>query len=111
MAGLAALREEAARANRILANEGVLDAFGHVSMRHPAIRNAICCRARARRNWSSPATCWNTISIPSRCAPTNERLYSERVIHGEIYKARPDVTRSCTIMRRRSCRSASPARN
>ena len=35
MAGLAALREEVARANRILANEGVLDAFGHVSIRHP----------------------------------------------------------------------------
>ena len=28
-------REKLARANRIIANEGVLDAFGHVSMRHP----------------------------------------------------------------------------
>src|SRR6187399_332756 len=28
-------RNVLARANRIIANEGVLDAFGHVSMRHP----------------------------------------------------------------------------
>ena len=41
--------EELALANRILANEGVLDAFGHVSVRHPAIRVAISCRARVLR--------------------------------------------------------------
>ena len=29
-------RYEVALANRMLANEGVLDAFGHVSLRHPA---------------------------------------------------------------------------
>ena len=28
-------RELVARANRMIANEGVLDAFGHVTMRHP----------------------------------------------------------------------------
>ena len=28
-------REQLARANRMIANEGVLDAFGHVSIRHP----------------------------------------------------------------------------
>ena len=33
---LAALRDELSLANRILANEGVLDAFGHVSVRHPS---------------------------------------------------------------------------
>ena len=32
---LAEARQELATANRILANEGVLDAFGHISMRHP----------------------------------------------------------------------------
>ena len=29
-------RDLLARANRMIANEGVLDAFGHVTMRHPA---------------------------------------------------------------------------
>src|SRR6266545_1078217 len=33
---LAEARYELAVANRILGHEGVLDAFGHVSMRHPA---------------------------------------------------------------------------
>jgi hypothetical protein len=33
--GLAELRLELAIANRILAHEGVLDAFGHVTARHP----------------------------------------------------------------------------
>ena len=28
-----------ARANRMIANEGVLDAFGHVTMRHPTDPN------------------------------------------------------------------------
>ena len=28
-------RRELALANRIVANEGIIDAFGHVSMRHP----------------------------------------------------------------------------
>ena len=32
-------RYELALASRVLANEGVLDAFGHVSVRHPADQN------------------------------------------------------------------------
>jgi hypothetical protein len=36
---LAEARQELSTANRILANEGVVDAFGHVSMRHPADLN------------------------------------------------------------------------
>jgi hypothetical protein len=31
-----AVREDPAVANRILVDQGVLDAFGHVSVRHPA---------------------------------------------------------------------------
>jgi hypothetical protein len=34
-ADLADVRYQVALANRMLANEGVLDAFGHVSLRHP----------------------------------------------------------------------------
>jgi hypothetical protein len=33
-------RELLARANRIIANEGVLGVFGHNTMRHPTIRGA-----------------------------------------------------------------------
>ena len=35
MQGLDEARNKLALANRILAHEGVLDGFGHVSMRHP----------------------------------------------------------------------------
>ncbi len=38
---LAEAREILARANRMIANEGVLDAFGHVTMRTRPIRGAI----------------------------------------------------------------------
>ena len=36
MPDLSDVRYQVALANRMLANEGVLDAFGHVSLRHPA---------------------------------------------------------------------------
>src|ERR1043165_4630167 len=36
---LAALREELSLANRILAHEGIVDAFGHISVRHPGDPN------------------------------------------------------------------------
>ncbi len=44
------LRYELALANRIIAHEGVLDGFGHVSVRHPTIRAAIFWRGRAAPN-------------------------------------------------------------
>jgi HCOMODA/2-hydroxy-3-carboxy-muconic semialdehyde decarboxylase len=36
---LAALPEELSLANRILAHEGIVDAFGHISVRHPTDLN------------------------------------------------------------------------
>ena len=48
-------REQLARANRMIANEGVLDAFGHVTMRHPTDpERYLMSRYRAARNWSQP---------------------------------------------------------
>jgi HCOMODA/2-hydroxy-3-carboxy-muconic semialdehyde decarboxylase len=76
---------------RIMANEGVLDAFGHVSVRHPHDPNRYFIpRHRAPELAEvSDLVELNLDSEPVR--PTQFRLYSERVIHGEIYKARPDV--------------------
>ena len=76
---------------RILANEEVLDAFGHVSVRHPRNpRHYFISRHRAPELAEvSDLIEMNLDSEPVR--PTDIRLYSERVIHGEIYKARPDV--------------------
>ena len=83
--------EELCVANRILSHEGVLDAFGHVSVRHPTDPNRYLL-ARSR----SPLLIepddvleYDLDSEPVK--RTSVRLYSERVIHGCIYQARPDV--------------------
>ena len=78
-------------ANRILANEGVVDAFGHVSVRDP--RNPeryVMSYAR------SPALVEyaDLMEFELDGTPLNargRRPYGERMIHGAIYEARPDV--------------------
>jgi len=76
---------------RIMANEEVLDAFGHVSVRHPHDpKRYFISRHRAPELVElSDLIEMDLDSKPVR--PTEARLYSERVIHGEIYKVRPDV--------------------
>jgi ribulose-5-phosphate 4-epimerase/fuculose-1-phosphate aldolase len=82
-------------ATHILANENVLDAFGHVSVRHPRDkRRYLLSRHRAPELTEiSDIVEFDLDSKPVR--PTQSKLYSERVIHGEIYKARPDVNAVC----------------
>lgn len=89
------LFEELARANRILANEGIADAFGHVSMRHPDQPGRyFLSRALAPDLVQASDILEYTLeSEPAK--PTAHRHYIERVIHGEIYKARPDVMAVC----------------
>ena len=86
---------ELAMANRIVANEGVLDAFGHVSMRHPDNpKRYFLSRSRAPELVEpSDLIEYDLDSRPVRDAGATQ--YSERVIHGEIYKARPDVMSVC----------------
>ncbi len=91
----AELRHELAVANRILAHEGVLDAFGHVSVRHPDNPGRyLLSRSRA----PELVTPDDIVEYTLDSAPvggTDKPQYSERVIHGEIYKARPDVMAVC----------------
>jgi ribulose-5-phosphate 4-epimerase/fuculose-1-phosphate aldolase len=86
---------ELALANRIVANEGVLDAFGHISMRHPDDPNRYwLSRSRA----PELVTADDLIEYGLESRPLREpgvAQYSERVLHGEIYKARPDVMSVC----------------
>ena len=88
-------RRELALANRMVANEGVIDAFGHVSMRHPNNPNRyLLSRSRA----PELVTPEDFIEYDLDSAPVREPgvgQYSERVIHGEIYKARPEVNSVC----------------
>ena len=77
--------------NRILADQGVLDGYGHVSIRHPRRPDRYSLSRSRRRRSSPPRTSWNSTSIPIRSISSGRLMYIERYIHGEIYKARPDV--------------------
>jgi HCOMODA/2-hydroxy-3-carboxy-muconic semialdehyde decarboxylase len=92
---LAEARAELALANRMVANEGIIDAFGHVSMRHPDDPGRyLISRSRA----PELVTADDLIEYDLDSRPVREPgvgQYSERVIHGEIYKARPEVMSVC----------------
>jgi ribulose-5-phosphate 4-epimerase/fuculose-1-phosphate aldolase len=91
----APLRHELAVANRILAQEGVIDAFGHVSVRHPGDAGRYFL-ARARSpELVSPRDIFEFDLDSQPVEPVTVPLYAERVIHGEIFKARPDVMAIC----------------
>lgn len=91
-------REEDARrsrdlvtANRILADQGILDAFGHVS-----VRSARDPGRYLMSKSSAPALVAreDIMEFDLDSKPIDQRgrkIYAERCIHGEIYRARPDV--------------------
>jgi HCOMODA/2-hydroxy-3-carboxy-muconic semialdehyde decarboxylase len=92
---LADIRYELAVANRILGHEGVLDAFGHVSVRHPGDPGRYLLPRSRSPELIEPADILEFTLDSAPVAPPSVQLYSERVIHGEIYKARPDVMAVC----------------
>lgn len=78
-------------ANRILAREDVVDAFGHVSIRHPDNpERYFLSRSRSPGIVSRDDLMEYTLDnepIDQRDRP----MYAERPIHGAVYEARPDV--------------------
>ena len=92
---LAELRRELSTAYRIVANEGILDAFGHISVRHPSNpKRYFLSRSRAPA-LVEPDDILEYDLDSNPIVPPVTRPYSERVIHGEIFKARPDVNAVC----------------
>jgi HCOMODA/2-hydroxy-3-carboxy-muconic semialdehyde decarboxylase len=85
------IKTDTALGNRILAHEGVLDAFGHVSMRHPTNPNRYFLSRSRAPELVEPGDILEYDLDSNPVKKTDLRLYAERVIHGEIYKARPDV--------------------
>ena len=86
------LLRDLAIANRILAHEGVVDAFGHVSVRHPG---------RPDRFFMSRSRAPELVSVDdlmefaldgTAIDGRGRTPYSERFIHGAIYEKRSDVT-------------------
>lgn len=91
MTDLDTLRNEIVTANRILANEGIVDAFGHVSARHPADPSRYLL-ARARSPELIEAGDIEEYALDGTpLSPDARKPYLERFIHGAIYEARPDV--------------------
>jgi ribulose-5-phosphate 4-epimerase/fuculose-1-phosphate aldolase len=92
---LSDVRYQVALANRMLGNEGVLDAFGHVSVRHPTDPGRyLLSRSRSPAVIEADDILEFTLDSDPVGKPT-VALYAERVIHGCIYQARPDVTAVC----------------
>jgi HCOMODA/2-hydroxy-3-carboxy-muconic semialdehyde decarboxylase len=87
----AAAVDELVLANRILNDRGVLDAYGHVSIRHPTDPNRYL---MARAIAPGLVTADDIMEFDLDSNPVDRRgraLFIERFIHGEVYKARPDV--------------------
>jgi HCOMODA/2-hydroxy-3-carboxy-muconic semialdehyde decarboxylase len=79
-------------ANRILAHNNVLDAYGHVSMRHPARddRFFLACSISPAIAKVEDIIEFHLDGTP--VDPTERRaLYVERFIHSGVYEKRPDV--------------------
>jgi HCOMODA/2-hydroxy-3-carboxy-muconic semialdehyde decarboxylase len=92
---ITALRHELAVANRVLANEGIIDAFGHISARNPEDPNRYFISRHRAAELVEPSDILEMTLDSEPVVLTGLRLYSEMVIHGEIYKARPDVNSVC----------------
>jgi HCOMODA/2-hydroxy-3-carboxy-muconic semialdehyde decarboxylase len=79
-------------ANRILAKEDVVDAYGHVSVRHPDDpRHFLIAHSVA----PELVTAEDIVELDLDGQPARDEkrpLYLERFIHAAIFEARPDVT-------------------
>jgi ribulose-5-phosphate 4-epimerase/fuculose-1-phosphate aldolase len=85
--------QDLVHANRILAHEEVLDAFGHVSIRDTEAGYHI---SRSRSPELVALEDLQHYDAESRIIGSDTRGgYMERIIHGAIYKARPDVRAVC----------------
>ena len=86
-----AVLEDLAAASRILVDQGVFDAAGHVSMRHPENhKHFLMSRSLAPQL----VTADDIMAFDLDCVaiePKGRNGFIERFLHGEIYKKRADV--------------------
>ena len=86
-----ALLEDLVIANHVLASHGVLDAFGHVSIRHPGNPDRFL-MSRSLAPALVAAADILEYDLDGNAVDARGRTgFLERFIHAEIYKARPDV--------------------
>jgi HCOMODA/2-hydroxy-3-carboxy-muconic semialdehyde decarboxylase len=83
--------EDLAAASRILVDQGVFDAAGHVSMRHPGhAERFLMSRSLAPALVTADDIIELTLDCDV-CDARGRRPFIERFLHGAIYRARPDV--------------------
>src|SRR5213079_3451199 len=88
---LDATLDELVIANRILAFENVVDAYGHVSIRHPG-NPARYILSRSLAPELVQRSDLMEFELDGAPVGSDKRTpYLERMIHGAIYEARPDV--------------------
>ena len=78
-------------ANHVLALENVLDAYGHVSVRHPDKPDAFLLSRSRSPEILTEDDIFTHDFAGNVAGVADEELYRERFIHGAIYEARPDV--------------------
>ncbi len=78
-------------ANHILSNEGVLDAFGHVSARHPTATDRFVISHTRAPELVEPDDLQLLDLHGARVAGGERRSYEEVAIHAAVYRYRSDV--------------------
>jgi HCOMODA/2-hydroxy-3-carboxy-muconic semialdehyde decarboxylase len=87
----AELIADLAAASRILAERGVVDGFGHVSMRHPDAPDRYLMARAVAPALVVPDDIIEYDLDSNPCNANGRGSFLERFIHGEIYRARPDI--------------------
>jgi HCOMODA/2-hydroxy-3-carboxy-muconic semialdehyde decarboxylase len=90
-----AVLDQLATANHILAHEGILDAFGHISLRDPTNPGQYLIARSLGPELVTPEDL-QRFTLDGRQVDGDTRApYAERAIHGAVYEARPDVMSVC----------------
>jgi ribulose-5-phosphate 4-epimerase/fuculose-1-phosphate aldolase len=86
-----ALLKDLAAASRILVAQGVVDGFGHVSVRHPTAPNRFLMSRSLAPALVTPEDILEYDLEGQPCNASGRSSFLERFIHSEIYKARSDI--------------------
>ena len=82
---------ELAAANRILAHNGVVDAYGHISVRHPHDPERFLLSRSKSPELVEPSDILEFGLDGEMCDGRTDKPYLERFIHAGIYEANPEI--------------------
>jgi HCOMODA/2-hydroxy-3-carboxy-muconic semialdehyde decarboxylase len=83
--------DELVTANHILAAEGVVDSFGHISIRHPNNPDHYLLSCSRAPECIQVEDIMEFTLDGKAVDPKDRDPYAERAIHGSVYKARPEI--------------------